>query len=60
MIALGDIARYKEQANETNNYGKARRLVIRNLEYNNHINHASRGSGSNYGFSVTGIVTKDP
>eukprot|EP00057_Strongylocentrotus_purpuratus_P028192 XP_011682666.1 PREDICTED: telomerase-binding protein EST1A isoform X1 [Strongylocentrotus purpuratus] len=24
MIALGDIARYKEQANETNNYGKAR------------------------------------
>ncbi|XP_063966435.1 telomerase-binding protein EST1A-like [Lytechinus pictus] len=24
MIALGDIARYKEQANETNTYGKAR------------------------------------
>lgn len=27
MIALGDIARYKEQVNQTSNYGKARKLV---------------------------------
>lgn len=27
MICLGDIARYKEQAHHTANYGKARKLV---------------------------------
>ena len=28
MICLGDIARYREQANHTSSYGKARRLYI--------------------------------
>ena len=28
MICLGDIARYREQTNQTSNYGKARRLGL--------------------------------
>jgi len=28
MICLGDLARYREQANRTTNYGRARRLAI--------------------------------